>query len=115
MACERDDAHRTAVAAAFAAVAEAGALVAGPGFGAASAATVSYRRARRVCRRGRRNEADNGCRAKCGNNNGDHGLEHLGLSTVGRLVRWQVQRTADVLDAPDGVIDASVLNDCATL
>src|SRR5580704_10310358 len=45
LVCERDHAHRMGVAAAFAAVAEAGALIVRPGLGAAGVAAVGYPRA----------------------------------------------------------------------
>lgn len=115
LVCERDNAHRMGVAAVFATVAEAGALIVRPGLGAAGVAAVRYARACCVCWRRRRNKSDNACRANCGQNDGEHGLEDLGLSHDRGITRWKVQRSVDVLVLPDGVIDASVSNDCATL
>src|SRR4029077_940669 len=73
--CERDHAHRMGVAAAFAAVAEAGALIVRPGLGAAGVAAVGYARARCGGRARRWNESDSGSCASCSHDNDERGLD----------------------------------------
>ena len=110
--CERDHADRMGVAAAFAAVAEAGALVVRPGLGAAGVAALGCARDRWSAGDGAGTNPTMAPAQAAATTMTSTVLSISVPPTTGCWVRWNVQRR---VDARLGVIDASVSNDCATL
>jgi hypothetical protein len=110
--CERDHADRMGVAAAFAAVAEAGALVVRPGLGAAGVAALGCARDRWSAGDGAGTNPTMAPAQAAATTMTSTVLSISVPPTTGCRVRWNVQRR---VDARLGVIDASVSNDCATL